>query len=76
MNWQGRRTASRSSASATTTPLQDYNTYIQKFPTSMFAGWAGFKVNDAYFAASEGARQVPKVNFGTPPPQPAPAPAR
>ena len=34
--------------------LQDYNTYIQKFPTSVFAGWAGFKVNDAYFAASEG----------------------
>jgi LemA protein len=56
--------------------LQDYNTYIQKFPTSMFAGWAGFKVNDAYFAASEGARQVPKVNFGAPPPQPAPAPTR
>jgi LemA protein len=56
--------------------LQDYNTYIQKFPTSILAGWAGFKVNDAYFAASEGARQVPKVNFGTPPPQPAPAPAR
>ena len=56
--------------------LQDYNTYIQKFPNSMFAGWAGFKVNDAYFAASEGARQVPKVNFGAPAPQPAPAPAR
>jgi LemA protein len=53
--------------------LQDYNTYIQKFPNNIFAGWAGFKVNDAYFAASEGARQVPKVNFATPPPQPAPA---
>jgi LemA protein len=56
--------------------LQDYNTYIQKFPNNMFAGWAGFKPNEAYFAASEGARQVPKVNFATPPPQPAPAPAR
>lgn len=56
--------------------LQDYNTYIQKFPNNIFAGWAGFKVNDAYFAASEGARQVPKVNFGTPAQQPAPAPAR
>src|SRR3954467_1692570 len=30
--------------------LQDYNTYIQKFPQSLFAGFAGFKVNDAYFA--------------------------
>lgn len=60
--------------------LQDYNTYIQQFPQSLFAGWAGFKPNDAYFAASEGSRQVPKVNFGSPTtaapqanPQPAPA---
>src|ERR1700740_3706679 len=34
--------------------LQDYNTYVQQFPNSLFAGWAGFKVNDAYFQASEG----------------------
>jgi LemA protein len=59
--------------------LQDYNTYIQKFPNNIFAGWAGFKPNPAYFAASEGARQVPKVDFSTPAtapqatPQPAPA---
>ena len=53
--------------------LQDYNTYVQQFPASVFAGWAGFKPNDAYFKAAEGAREVPKVNFGTPAPQPAPA---
>lgn len=60
--------------------LQDYNTYLQQFPHNIFAGWAGFKINDAYFAASEGSRQVPKVNFSNPPgsvpqanPQPAPA---
>jgi LemA protein len=54
--------------------LQDYNTYIQQFPASIYAKWAGFKPNDAYFAASEGSRQVPKVNFSpTPAPQPAPA---
>ena len=58
--------------------LQDYNTYIQQFPQNIFAGWAGFKPNDAYFAASEGSRQAPKVNFGSPNaapqanPQPAP----
>jgi LemA protein len=59
--------------------LQDYNTYIQQFPHNIFARWAGFKPNDAYFAASEGSRQVPKVDFGTPQnqspqtnPQPAP----
>lgn len=56
--------------------LQDYNTYIQKFPASMFASFAGFKPNDAYFKAAEGSREVPKVNFGTPGQQPAPAPAR
>jgi|SRR5579859_4258134 len=58
--------------------LQDYNTYVQQFPNSIFAAWAGFKANEAYFTASEGARQVPKVNFSpnTAPqaaPQPAPA---
>src|SRR6267142_2562902 len=58
--------------------LQDYNTYIQKFPNNIFAGWAGFKPNDAYFKAAEGSREVPKVNFGTPAPQAAPqtGPAR
>jgi LemA protein len=58
--------------------LQDYNTYLQVFPHDIFAGWAGFKTNDAYFAASEGSRQAPKVNFGTPTtstPQTAPQPA-
>ncbi len=60
--------------------LQDYNTYVQQFPHNIFAGWAGFKPNDAYFTASEGSRQVPKVNFSSPAatapqgsPQPAPA---
>src|SRR2546425_6278208 len=53
--------------------LQDYNTYVQRFPHNIFAGWAGFKPNEAYFAASEGSRQVPKVNFSTPAPQPVPA---
>ena len=61
--------------------LQDYNTYVQQFPNSIFAGWAGFKPNEAYFAASEGAREVPKVNFSSPstsapPASPQPAPAR
>jgi len=55
--------------------LQDYNTYVQQFPNSLFAGWAGFKANDAYFAATEASRQVPKVNFANPAPQSAPQPA-
>ena len=57
--------------------LQDYNTYVQQFPNNVFAGWAGFKPNPAYFQASEAARQVPKVDFSAPAsqqtPQPAPA---
>jgi len=59
--------------------LQDYNTYVQQFPNSVFASWAGFKPNDAYFQASEGSRVAPRVNFSSPTtapstsPQPAPA---
>lgn len=61
--------------------LRDYNTYVQQFPNNVFAGWAGFKPNDAYFEASEGSRVAPKVNFSnpsttTPPTSPQPAPAR
>ncbi len=40
--------------------LQDYNTYIQQFPNNIFAGWAGFKPNPAYFAASEGFARSPQ----------------
>ena len=59
--------------------LRDYNTYVQQFPNSLFAGFAGFKANEAYFEASEGSRVAPKVNFANPAaapqgtPQPAPA---
>ncbi len=58
--------------------LQDYNTYLLKFPNNLIAGFAGYKANEAYFQASEGSRQTPKVDFGTPAPNatPAPAPAR
>ena len=46
--------------------IQSYNTFIGQFPNNIFAGWAGFARNDAYFAASEASRAVPKVQF--PPP--------
>jgi LemA protein len=46
--------------------LQDYNTYIGLFPNSVFARWAGFQRNDAYFEASAGSREVPKVSFPGP----------
>lgn len=43
--------------------IQDYNTYIGTWPNSMFAGWAGFQRNDAYFAATPASRAVPTVEF-------------
>jgi LemA protein len=43
--------------------IQDYNTYIGTFPNDVFARWAGFQRNDAYFAASPESRAVPKVEF-------------
>src|SRR6202163_3466565 len=46
--------------------LKDYNIYVQQFPNSVFASSLGFKPNTAYFAASEGSREVPKVNFAPP----------
>ena len=46
--------------------IQDYNAYIGLFPNYIFARWAGFQRNNAYFAASETARQVPKVDFSAP----------
>lgn len=65
--------------------VQDYNTYIGLFPNNIIAGMAGFHRNDAYFQASEGSREAPKVQFPSStqqqqhqqtPSQQAPAPAR
>ncbi len=46
--------------------IQDYNTYIGLFPNSVFAGWAGFQRNNAYFTATESSREAPKVQFPAP----------
>jgi LemA protein len=54
--------------------LQDYNTYVQHFPASLFASGMGFKPNNAYFTATEGSRAVPKVDFGNTQGQPQTAP--
>src|SRR6266403_2144528 len=54
--------------------VQDYNTYISLFPNSIFASWAGFTRNDAYFKTEEGALQAPKVNFDFNKPATSPAP--
>jgi LemA protein len=43
--------------------IQAYNTYITLFPNNVIAGMSGFQRNDAYFAATEASRAVPKVQF-------------
>ena len=46
--------------------IQEYNTFILKFPNNIVASMSGFQRNDAYFAASEASRAVPKVQFPAP----------
>jgi LemA protein len=46
--------------------IQAYNTYIGLFPNNIFAGWAGFQRNNAYFEASAASREAPKVAFPEP----------
>jgi LemA protein len=43
--------------------IQDYNTFILQFPNNIWAGMAGFHENNAYFTASEAARNAPAVKF-------------
>jgi LemA protein len=46
--------------------VQAYNTYIALFPSNIFARWAGFERNNAYFEASPASREAPKVQFPAP----------
>jgi LemA protein len=46
--------------------VQAYNTYISLFPNNIFAQWAGFQRNNAYFEASPTSREAPKVQFPAP----------
>jgi LemA protein len=43
--------------------LQDYNTFVRQFPNSVWANMLGFHENSAYFQASAGSKEVPKVSF-------------
>lgn len=42
--------------------VQDYNTYIRKFPQLMFSGMFGFE-KKGYFEAKEGTENAPAVKF-------------
>lgn len=42
--------------------VQDYNTYIKKFPTNLIAGMFGFS-EKGYFKAAAGSDQAPNIEF-------------
>lgn len=46
--------------------IQAYNTYIGLFPNSLYANWASFHRNDAYFQAAAAAQAPPQVQFPGP----------
>lgn len=45
-----------------TEAVMDYNTSIKKFPTTIYAGWFGFK-EKPQFKAEAGAEKAPEVEF-------------
>ena len=44
--------------------IRDYNVFIQQFPNSLYANFAGFHPKNEYYQADQGSRQAPKVDFG------------
>jgi LemA protein len=50
--------------------VQDYNTYIQQFPTNLVASLAGFTREGAYFRTTEQDRlAAPPLKFSQEPPE-------
>ncbi|OGQ22012.1 MAG: LemA family protein [Deltaproteobacteria bacterium RIFCSPLOWO2_02_FULL_44_10] len=45
--------------------VQGYNTTVRRFPTNIIAGAFGYERQNRYFEATEGATEVPQVNFDT-----------
>jgi LemA protein len=45
------------------TTLQDYNTYVQQFPASIWANLAGFHFRNEYFKGNPENSVAPKVDF-------------
>jgi LemA protein len=42
--------------------VQEYNSYVRRFPTNLYAGIFGFRAK-GYFQAAPGSEQAPKVQF-------------
>ncbi len=43
--------------------IREYNTFIQQFPNSLFANFAGFHPKNEYYTADPGSKTAPKVDF-------------
>lgn len=43
--------------------IKDYNVFIQQFPNSIWANFAGFHPRTEYYSADQSSRQAPKVDF-------------
>ena len=46
--------------------IRDYNTFIEQFPNSIYAGYAGFHPKTEYYTARPGSHNAPKVDFSNP----------
>jgi LemA protein len=44
--------------------IRDYNVFIEQFPNSIYANFAGFHPKNEYYQADASSRQAPKVDFG------------
>ena len=52
--------------------IKDYNVFIEQFPNSIWANFAGFKPKTEYYTADQGSKAAPKVDFSTPAPSSTP----
>jgi LemA protein len=43
--------------------IREYNTFIQQFPNSLWANFAGFHPKNEYYTAEPGSKVAPKVDF-------------
>jgi LemA protein len=43
--------------------VKDYNVFIQQFPNSIYANFAGFHVKNVYYQADDASKTAPKVQF-------------
>src|SRR5580693_2244742 len=43
--------------------IREYNTFIQQFPNSIWANFAGFHPKNEYYTAEPGSKTAPKVDF-------------